>query len=288
MILSPESAKIVKMIQFFDIDGVLTDPTEKKINPQILERLKNDIEAGNPIIFETGRGWDWVHAHVVSPLSQKVSSPDILENIFVSVEKGDISVTFEDGQWKEKVLAGEKLSEEFLTDAKHLSEEYEQTMSCKENKRTIFTIEMHETEGLSMQEKQQRLEVFQRQRDMLQQQLEQLRDRYGLGDMYEVDATTVALDIQPKGAGKKRGTQEAIAWLMQKGFKAELYEVFGDSMSDIAMADTLSSEHFPVRLIYVGDGSKLQERRFPFTVDIFDRQYAKGTLQYLKQQEKTP
>lgn len=50
----------------FDVDGVITDPVEKKITkPELVSILTSKLENGTPCSFISGRGIDWLRTHVM-------------------------------------------------------------------------------------------------------------------------------------------------------------------------------------------------------------------------------
>ena len=82
----------------FDIDGVVTNPSEKKVSePQILVHIANKLKAGEPVAFNTGRSSSWLIERVISPLLELIEDKNILQNFIAVSEKGGCWVTFDKG-----------------------------------------------------------------------------------------------------------------------------------------------------------------------------------------------
>src|SRR3990167_214820 len=76
----------------FDIDGVVTNPTKKKVKKlQILDHIAKRLQQGEPVIFNTGRSLPWT--------IERVNDKRVLENLFAAGEKGGTWLTFgQDGK----------------------------------------------------------------------------------------------------------------------------------------------------------------------------------------------
>lgn len=276
----------VDTIQFFDLDGVVTNPADKQVNPEVLDKLAVDLKNRIPLIFETGRGWKWVRKNVIDPLILRIGDPSLSENIFISAEKSGVSVKYESGEWTEQLKAGTALPDDLIEAADKLTEKYSQILSRKEDKISMFSTEMHDVpKSAPEDEKNKNLKEFRTQGSALADEFRKLVTDSGLSDVFEVELTTVGLDIQPKGVGKRQGTGEAANWLKHRGIKAKIYEVFGDSKSDIDMAFELYEQGLPVKFIFVGDRKNLEGIEMPFDVEIKDREYDRGTVNYLKEEQ---
>jgi phosphoserine phosphatase len=68
----------------------------------------------------------------------------------------------------------------------------------------------------------------------------------------EIDATTIATDIQDRRAGKDLGARRVVDWLARRGLMPEHFVTMGDSQSDVAMAVELQDKH-RVDFVHVGD-----------------------------------
>src|SRR5437773_8363566 len=131
----------------FDIDGVLTDPVEKRVTEENLySEIIKRLQRKDKICFNTGRSTAWITKRVVIPLLKQVSDKNIFGNFFVIGEKGGTWITFDkDGN----MIHGRKesffLSPEFANKIKTLVEkEYSDSMFFDTTKETMISIEMHD------------------------------------------------------------------------------------------------------------------------------------------------
>jgi hydroxymethylpyrimidine pyrophosphatase-like HAD family hydrolase len=80
----------------FDIDGVVTNPKEKKVkHPQILEHIANELKGGKPVAFNTRRSSFWLIERVINPLLETIQDRSILKNFIAVSEKGASWITFD-------------------------------------------------------------------------------------------------------------------------------------------------------------------------------------------------
>src|SRR5688572_11074109 len=84
------SSKNNQTAYLFDVDGVLTDPVEKRvIEPELLEYILKFLSQGNPVAFNTGRALEWTVEKVVTTLFTKAKDKDIFTRFIVIGEKGE-------------------------------------------------------------------------------------------------------------------------------------------------------------------------------------------------------
>ena len=94
---------IVNTAWIFDVDGVITDPSEKRVSkPQILVHIANKLKLGEPVAFNTGRSSSWLIERVINPLLGMIEDKSVLENFIAVSEKGGCWATFDkDGTMQE-------------------------------------------------------------------------------------------------------------------------------------------------------------------------------------------
>src|SRR5205085_8987717 len=63
--------------------------------------------------------------------------------------------------------------------------------------------------------------------------------RYGLDTVFRVDATRIATDVEDIRLGKALGAQRVLEWLRAEGLQPEYFITFGDSKSDVGMAEEI-------------------------------------------------
>lgn len=97
----------------FDIDGVVTNPSEKKVTePQILDHIANKLKNGEPVAFNTTRSSSWLIEYVITPLLQMVEDKNVLENFIAVGEKGECWLTID----KNGAMQEHKSGKGFATD----------------------------------------------------------------------------------------------------------------------------------------------------------------------------
>ena len=150
-------------------------------------------------------------------------------------------------------------------------------MFFDDTKSTMISVEMHD--GFQ-------LDDYQRIQDAFRAGVDHLLSTLDLQSRFKIDCNQIALDIQSKRAGKDLGAKRFSHWLTQRGITVDEIITFGDSLSDIAMADELtcvtpSAKRTQVSFVYVGPNgtSQFGERSF----EVIDQgEYSLGTLRFLK------
>ncbi len=107
------------------------------------------------------------------------------------------------------------------------------------------------------------------------------------GKKYKVDATSIATDVESGYIGKALVADRFLQFLRDKGIKPEKFVAFGDSISDLEMADELLRRNQQAEFVYVGPEEKLEEARAKGKIkdDEVIRNvggFTKGTLEYLR------
>src|SRR5205807_2266572 len=118
--------------------------------------------------------------------------------------------------------------------------------------------------------------------ERLVDELQAMLQRYGLADQFKVDPTRIATDVEDKRLGKALGSQQVLAWLKEQGLQPEYFITFGDSKSDVGMAEEIYRHGFPVELVFVGGKEQLQSIQLPFLITFTQAFCEKGTVEYLK------
>lgn len=272
----PEQERTVNTVWIFDVDGVITNPSEKRITePEILDQIVEKLESGEPVALNTGRSLAWIIDRVINPLLGKVKNKKSLQNFFAVGEKGGTWVKFDENrqlqQYRDKSISVPQALQEKVR--KMINSELSESMFYDETKETMISTEMKD--GYSVEE-------YTKQQQALNKKLQELIDQEGLAEKLKVDPTTIATDIENKRVGKGFAVKRAIEWLRNKAIKPQLYVTFGDSFSsDISMAQELHSQGLPVELVYVGK-ENIDSSAFPFTIHQTQAKFEKGTLEFLK------
>lgn len=293
----------------FDVDGVITNPEQKRITePQILTEIVKRLKNGEPVALVTGRSIDFMRQRVVEPLVEKIGSRslfraknhgihavdeenfdarkreprplgrgNLLQNFLAMGEKGGVWITYtQEGQPQEQIDENISVPQNLQDEVRKLIEnEFSDLMFYDESKKTMISTEM--IDGTNLKDYHARQKI-------LDQKFEELVRQHGLQDRLEVDPTTIATDIQNKHVGKDFAARRVLAWLKERGVKPAQFITMGDSKSDVPMAQEIHNQGLPVTFIFVGkeaDRAEIENRKLPFSVTFTQNNYEKGTLEYL-------
>ncbi len=272
--LSPETRRHVDKAYLFDVDGVLSDPQEKRVTEsELFNQVITRLQRGEPAGLNTGRSTEWLTERFITPLLERIKEKSILQNFVAIGEKAGTWITFDkEGNMhhgKAKTIA---IPEEVIEEAKELvKQKYQDSMFFDATKETMLSIEIHDGFDLDT--------FHQRQRE-LAEDLAQLLERRGLGENYRIDPTNIATDVESPYVGKALGAERFLQFLRDSDINPAEFETFGDSKSDFEMSDELERKGKGVKMIYVGDRSKLGELKKEYSVDYVGN-FSQGTLDYL-------
>lgn len=256
----------------FDIDGVITNPTEKIANEELLSKLGDLVKNGHFIAFNTGRSFKWTHERVLSHLDRYIEPQDLSEKIFASCEMGNITCSFQDERWKEKVNESSRMPTSLIQEIKTLvQEKYFDSMFFDE-KETMISVEVKDgfDEDEYLKQQKELLETINSL--LLQPEYEKLSLKTG--------SNQIALDIQFDKTGKKLGAKRLVNWIKSKNLEVSTVLAFGDNLSDIEMAEELR-HLYPVTFVFVNEPSKLTHPNGKFKVVYTKNKFEKGTLEFL-------
>lgn len=268
--------KIAKAAWVFDLDGVITDPQEKKITqPKILEYIVQKLEAGEPVILNTGRSLVWIVDRVINPLLEKIKDRKILKYFFASGEIGATWITFsEEGAMeyhKDDLISVPKSLQEKVR--KLIETKYSDSMFYDESKETMITTEMKD--GYPV-------EKYKKFQDSQNKELRDLVHQENLSQEIIVDSTTIATNVENKYVGKGFAMERILNWLRNKFINPRKIVCFGDSKSDFEMAEKASEQGFQTEFIYVGGDNAFENAESEIPITIPKNKFEKATLEYLE------
>ena len=288
--------KDVIELAIFDIDGPVTDPQSRRIEqPEILDLTLDFITERGYVAYNTGRASAPAHQRVISPLlaralARGIDSEIASRRIAIFAEKGGVTSFWDTGlgQWSHRIAPAAKVPADLCDEVVGLlrsDHEFQTYIFLDSGKETMVSVEMrHETPGPFPVPVT--VSAFKPVAERFAASVRQLARDRGYDDI-EVDATTIAVDTQRRGAGKDLGTRLAFDWLGKLGQRAERVHCFGDSKSDVAMAVealALMSRSFAdagERVVYVNVGERLLIEG-GFVVRSFPGRYGRGTVAYLR------
>ena len=126
---------------------------------------------------------------------------------------------------------------------------YADSMFIGDNKETMLSVEMRDGYDLA---------TFQEQQNAFAQEAQAFVE-----DMpdWHIDKTTIATDFENVHAGKALGADRFLEFLKARNIVAEHVYAYGDSDSDLAMADELERRGQSVDFTYVGSNSTVTSNK---------------------------
>jgi phosphoserine phosphatase len=260
----------------FDVDGVITDPTAKKITVKgLAEAIADRINSDDIVSFNTGRSVSWLIEHdVIGSIERNVSDKDKLSDIIAIGEKGGTWATFEEGYLKnfkdESIKIPKKLQDEIRA---LIESEFSDSMFYDSSKLTMISTEMIDGYPIG--------EYSERQKQLIPEINKILKKPSYLHLDLRVDPTIIAVDIQNSHVGKHLGARRILDWLGKKSITPKHFITIGDSQSDVEMAEELQDK-YSTEFVFVGDSEKLDKSALHCPVILTGKRFAEGTLEYLK------
>jgi hydroxymethylpyrimidine pyrophosphatase-like HAD family hydrolase len=268
---------VIPEMLFFDIDGVITEPVTGEVEPGVVKEIVAILERGEPVAFNTGRGLKWVLRDILPHFEAGVSKRSILSRLCIVYQKGAFRVTFnEKGELEKPIVAPgvallpNSLREEAL---QLIAAKYSETMFSGEEKEALLSPQFKPGADFAQYKADQA---------RLVDELQAMLQRYGLHERFRVDPTRIATDVEDRHLGKALGAQRVLECLKEQSLHPNYFITFGDSQSDVGMAEEIFRQGFPVELVFVGERGQLQGMQLPFPVSFTRAFCEKGTLEYLK------
>lgn len=260
-------------IMVFDLDGVITHPSDSSVDPDAVQHIHNLLEQGRFVAVNTGRSYQWVETNLLHTL-ESLGSSAAFDHLFVACEKGGESVKWIDGTFVPQPSRF-ALTEEVRDQCRQLFESNKArmgTMFWDTTKQTMATIEKLPEADLAQ---------FKQEREFL---VARLRETFA-GQDVKVDATTVATDIESPHAGKHAGAELVYEWVAgHLGTENLEFISFGDSKSDYEMARHFAQKGCTSSFVFVGDKTVAFEEDPGVTLLRTDTTYAHGTREYFDKQ----
>lgn len=267
----------------FDVDGVLTNPHEKKVmHPEILDELVKRLETGYPVGLNTGRSLDFVTTNILDPLEEKITDKKLLQNIIALGEKGCAWITYDDKDQRISMVDEEiKVPDFVIEEIRSIVNRppYSDVLFFDETKKTMVSLELHTQEKLLENDKT--FAEFKEIQKALSQELDVLLNKHKIQDQFKIDNTRIATDVENVNVGKALGARRFIDLLSSRNIDPQQFLSFGDSPSDYEMFEELQRLGKKSQFIYVGESRDLignNSENVVFT----DRKVDEGTSDYLK------
>ncbi|OGH16188.1 MAG: hypothetical protein A3C30_02645 [Candidatus Levybacteria bacterium RIFCSPHIGHO2_02_FULL_40_18] len=260
----------------FDVDGVITDPAEKKVTQKgLIEAIAERLDSDEVVTLNTGRSISWLSEKgIFRELETSVKDKSKLSNFIAIGEKGGTWQAYEAGTWKNHIDESIEVPLELQDRIRRLIEErFSDLMFFDESKLTMISTEMIDGKSIT--------EFSEKQKDLVEEMNRILLDPDYKNLNLRIDPTTIATDIQNAHVGKHLGARKIADWIQSKGIKPEHFITVGDSQSDTDMAEELQDD-YPVEFVFVGDPEKLDSSRLHCPIIFTKARYSAGALEYLK------
>ncbi len=263
-----------KYCYIFDVDGVITNPAEKKVTEEgLIEAIAQKLDEGDIVTLNTGRSLSWMMDRVIKPIEKAVKNKENLDNFLAVGEKGGSWLFFQNGEWVTEVDKNVSTPKSLQNAIRNLiNDKFSDCMFYDESKLTMISTEMIDGHPIAKYSKKQHI-LVEEMREILEQKEFKSLD-------LKIDPTTIATDIQNSHVGKHLGARRIANWLKERGIKPEHIVAIGDSQSDTEMAEELQDE-YSLDFVFVGKAEKLDSSKLKkkpvFTKSLF----GEGTLEFL-------
>lgn len=268
--------QIVKRAWLFDVDGVLTHPVEKKITEgELVELICGMLERGEPVALNTGRSIDFMVEQVLSKLEGAVVDKNLLKNIMAIGEKGSVWINYDElGDRLQSIDESVTVPIVIQEEVKRLvNDKFSEAVFYDETKKTMVSVEMRD--GYDWED-------FRRVQVELDVGLLTILEMHSLTKELKIDPSRIATDVENKHVGKALGAWRFLDWLGKKKITAQKFIAFGDSKSDVRMAEEINEQGRSVEFVFVGEKDLLEKVQFNFPVIYMTQRCEKGTVEYLK------
>lgn len=252
----------------FDVDGVITNPEQKKANPEIIKKLAEILERGEILGFNTGRALEFVIDEVLKPLDAVLTNKDLLYNVYFIGEKGGTWGDYKNGKIENIVDPQITVPDDLVQKIRDLiSFKYSDTMFFDETKKTMISTELIKGKDLNK---------FHTEQKTLVEDMKKILEHLQVANL-TIEPSIIATDIQNPHVGKDLGVERFLMLIKGRG-EPEEFETFGDSPGDIEMHKYLVKHGHKSKFIYVGNKEIESGENIIKTNVKFD----KGTLEYLQ------
>lgn len=276
-----EHERPIKNGWMFDADGVLFHTDSITIEkPVIADFIFQRLQRGEPVAINTGRTANFALDKILPALKERGVTNEMLEKFIVVGEKGAVFTYFQDGDMHvdiDKTISVPDYLREHIQDI--IKEQFADTMfEGSDTKLSMFSPEKRGDVPL---------EIFKEVQPRFAAVCRDLIKQYGLDEEYVVDETKIAVDIQSKKVGKHFAAAKILDWMREKRLLPQQFHAFGDSASDIEMAEEIHNQGNPVEYVFVGDTNPYEHesykgRKISFPMLITETHFDNGTSDFIK------
>jgi hypothetical protein len=252
-----------------DVDGPIASPVTRSIAIASIARdLAALANAGNPVIFNTGRSDAFIAEQVVPPLLAAGLEPGA--PVWAICEKGAVWAAIDrDGLGEVFVDLDLAMPADFAADMRaYVEEHFDEFAFFDDTKRAMVSVEQHvHVASDDYLEAQPRFDAHAH---------DSLASR-GFGTVREgderpdaagrvhwrIDPTIISTDVESVRLGKDLGAERAVALLAERGIRPQHWRTMGDSRGDYRMADWLHERGEQVRHVDVRPAEGIPATGYP-------------------------
>ncbi len=263
----------METLYIFDIDGVLTNPDTKNPNSKILHFMAEELNKEWHVAIATGRSSAWVQQHIIPLLSKDLQGNHLLDNLFVSCEKGAVTMTFSNS------VPDVQIDTRF-----HVPQEIQEIIKQAINgmdgvffdpdKKTMVSVEIvggEDKEKVSVEKDiLQKLEAW-----VLENIVPEFPDVH-------MDKSEISMDIQHKFIDKRIASEKLLEFLKKRQIHPDSYVAFGDSPSDATIAERIALDGGKATFVYVGKQPLPKAYGFPVLCPPTGTYFDDGVLDVLQ------
>lgn len=267
--------KTADLMLVFDVDGVITNPQEKKVTePKILDEIIKRLKADEPVGLITGRAHKWILNKVVASIEKRIGDKHFLDNLFISKEFGGAYSNYENGIRKDFINKYSSVPKRMLAEVKKIIDgRFSDSMFVDPDKQTMISIEMVDNYSI---------DKFRLAQGKFVKEARKIVNQFDKDHQFEIHVDIIATNIRNRNANKRYATKQMLNWLSGKEINPQKYFVFGDTIGDKDIAQELYEKKLPVKFIFVGEKRELGNNSSDFQTIITQNKYGKGTLEFLK------
>lgn len=236
-----------------DVDGPLASTVTRTIRvPSIAEDLVAIVNAGCPVVFNTGRSDAFLAEQVVPALVRAGLSPDA--PLWGIGEKGATWFTVADGRIGEIGIDDAIAVPAGLAAAcRAVADEHRDLMFWDDTKRTMVSLE----QNLEVSN-----ELYLERQPLVAAQLDDAIASQGLSAHFHTVPTTISVDLEHRTAGKARGAERALRLVRERMDIPGRWFTAGDSNADYDMATWLHDAGYDATHLDVRPSGNLHETAY--------------------------
>jgi hydroxymethylpyrimidine pyrophosphatase-like HAD family hydrolase len=264
----------METLYIFDIDGVLTNPDTKVPNSQILHFISEELNKGWHVGIATGRSSAWVQHHIIPLLSKDLQGGALLDNVFISCEKGAVTVTFSNNVPNIDIDAQYHIPHE-VQDIVKQAIEGTQGIFFDPDKKTMLSVEIEG--GIDRNKVIIEKALLHKLEDFVEKQI--------LPEFPDVrmEKSEISMDLQSKYIDKRIAAGKLMDFLHKRNVRPYSFVAFGDSPSDATIAEKIVEEEGKITFVYVGKQPLTQAYGFSVITPGNGTYYDNAVLQVLQQ-----